>query len=324
MNYIWRNFVFRLNCNLSCTYCEHGAPYGNSLDIDDTIESVRYAIENIYPIISHQKFVRFEGSGELTTYSKVMKFILEEVPERYDFGYKEILSNGANFSKYRERLLEKNYGVVLSCDGHLAKINEANRKMTESQHVRLLEDIKWLSDNMGHRAEINCVLTQHNINHIIDYAAYLKDLGFTGLLNVFPVAAPDNLMISLHGMPDHTADIIDKLWDAHSDILPPDFYHARFRQLMLTGKVDGPACQAYNNYKSAYTGRDPASGILYKAVWCDCGGAQIDIAQLYTRHKNMREFYENFDHSTETNGCNHCVSHPNYNDWRLKRKGVVF
>ena len=218
-------------CNLRCSYCfltQGGIE--ETVRVGDELMSyhdgklthdypVSVLLNNICRILdSVEATVLVVLGGELFLLPEVLDFLVKRA---YKYDKIRIITNGINLHKYDlSKLSPEKFCFQVSLDGASLQANKF-RFPSEKTLEQIIENLHLLL-KLGYIVEINCVLTTANIEHLQDFAKYVKG-NFPGVM-IYPF--PVRFFRGDLSINTENAKIIHRVLEDQeiADILPPRAY----------------------------------------------------------------------------------------------------
>lgn len=257
-------------CNMRCAYC---ANQTFAVQEYDTIRSM----EDIFNDISKEETaVRVECRGEITLYPVVMEYLVRKGKEGYNI---EILSNGLLLDQVLAP--DDPVQVVLSLDGHTAKMNRL-RRLTQKRVDHILQNVFTFS------SEIQCVFAKQTVNEMNAFIQFLLDNDFHEFLHIFPCSENGKI-----------TTFFDRSLLLDVPFIPDSDYFQRWR-FIYDYHYRNFECDFYNNGYTYYIHN--TNKYMMK---CDCVPEAVNMIRPYSTELDI----SNHD-------CRCCINHYEYNDKR--------
>lgn len=243
-------------CNANCEYCiTSGSEFKSKHDIKD-VGRIKFHLEKLLQednryrpgMELYKRINKVLGSLYQYTQPKIMKvsggeiFLIDGIMDMFRehasrYRRIQILTNGLllNREKIEELATIPNLCLQLSMDGHTLDLNYYRIKSQELQD-KICKNLRYACES-GIPVEINCVLTDKNVEEIYDFACYLKQFDHV-LFLPYPVRShpQERFFPQKHQL--HSLDKLISEYESLKTVLPPSVYLEKLRDYLLYEKYE--------------------------------------------------------------------------------------
>lgn len=162
------DFCFFEKCNIICSYCRSdNVGYRSDLSLVSCLDVVETFLQK-----NRAAVFKLSGYGEAALWPHLIDLLYEVSPA---FPSVQVMTNGTIRSRVFDALVKiPNLSFCITLDGWEPEQNQHRCGGNGNLHRKMIDFVRK-TVSAGKRLEVNCVLTQQNIDHLFDLAGSLNE-----------------------------------------------------------------------------------------------------------------------------------------------------